>query len=145
MDKGRPYDDLNSIVNDKEDEDMEDGEKGEGEGNQQPTPSIPPPRPSFITNHPFANNNPFQPRIPPGLSGLPPPPPGLSSIFSHNPNFHPLHDTTSHENLPSNAFGPSVPPHIPRLDQGAVKQFDFRYVHSIVNYLQCLTCITSQA
>ena len=109
---------------------MEDGEKVEGEGNQQPAPSFPTPgsRLRFPPGqNPFINLPGIQPPMPSGV----PPPPGLSSIFANNPSFfHPLHDTTSHENLPpqANVFGPPAPAHQPRLgDQGTVKQFDFRY------------------
>jgi hypothetical protein len=141
MDKGRPYDDLNTIVNDKEDEDMEDGEKVEGEETApHPRQRVPHHNPTPGVALPF-----FPPNIPPlGINppGMPPPglppypsahlpriPPGLSSIFAH----HPLHDTDSHENLPPNTFGPPVPAQLQRQEQGVVKQFDFRYI-TIIHY-----------
>jgi hypothetical protein len=142
MDKGnntRPYDDLNTIINDKEDEDMEDGEKGEGEGNQPAPPTIPIARSHIRFPNNNNNMNPFaQPNFnfTPTPGGLPPPPPGLF-------NFHPLHDTTSHENLPPNTFGPPVPAHIPpRGEQGVVKQFDFRYCSPIMSLILVQYLIT---
>lgn len=132
MDKGhnnpntRPYDDLNTIVNDKEDEEMEDGEKAEGEGSQNPTPSFPPPPRMRLPNQ-----NPFS--IPP--PGFPPPGTNMPQFFANmgDPSSfrHPLHDTTSHENLPPGVFGPSTPAYVPRPDQGVVKQFDFRCAFNV--------------